>query len=108
MKKIFYFLLCTFLLVGITGCGNDNKSDKNNSLNDSVNENNKIDDGSIIKEEKYDQIIHCDLTQFMRADETEGTYFEYFIKDEKVVKYIRFKVKKINIFFINTIFPFVN
>lgn len=98
MKKIFYFLLCTFLLVGITGCDNEKETkEKDNKVTTSgdVDSNNEIKD-EVIEEEQYDQIIHCDLdiagAEGSLASEDDGSYFEYYIKDEKLVKYIRFKV----------------
>lgn len=98
MKRLLYIFILFFLLVGITGCSNENeieeKDNKKEILNDG--ESNDQTKNETIVEKKYDQIIHCDLdiagAEGSLASEDDGSYFEYYIKDEKLVKYIRFKV----------------
>ena len=95
MKKIICLLICAFLVLGVTGCGNDEKSTKDN---ESLNSSGKNDDIPSINNElneNYDKIIHCDLETGIsgsRRDETEGSYYEYYIKDGRLVKYIRYRV----------------
>lgn len=94
MKRILGLIICGVLVLGITGCGNDESMEdkkENNSLNDNIqdNVNNEQSSGT------YDKIIHCDIpagTAGTRADEAKGSYFEYYIKDNKIVKYERFRV----------------
>lgn len=98
MNKVFSLFLCGFLILGVAGCSSENEiKEKDNKVTTSgdVDSDNEIKD-EVIEEEKYDQIIHCDLdiagAEGSLASEDDGSYFEYYIKDEKLVKYIRFKV----------------
>lgn len=94
MKKILSLIVCGVLVLGVTACGNNESIEdkkENNSLNDNIqdNVNNEQSSGT------YDKIIHCDIptgTAGARADEAKGSYFEYYIKDNKIVKYERFRV----------------
>ncbi len=99
MKKIFSLVLCGLLMLSITGCGNNDsisdRNDNSSSNNDNMQENVNNESNNQQSNETYDKIIHCDIptgTAGTRADEAKGSYFEYYIKDNKIVKYERFRV----------------
>ncbi|MBQ8659503.1 MAG: hypothetical protein IJ475_01530 [Bacilli bacterium] len=99
MKRILSLIICGVLVLGITGCGNNDsisdRNDNSSSNNDNIQENVNNESNNQQSNETYDKIIHCDLEtgiQGSRVDEAEGSYYEYYFKDEKLVKYIRFKV----------------
>lgn len=95
MKRIICLLICVFLFLGMTACSSNEKStrDKESVNSSQKNETIHSNDNGVI--EKYDKIIHCDLETGIpgsRRDETEGSYYEYYIKNERLVKYIRYRV----------------
>lgn len=95
MKRIICFLICVFLMLGVTACSNDEKSTKDNESANSNKINDDIHDNDNGLNENYDKIIHCDLETGVpgsRRDETEGSYYEYYIKNDRLVKYIRYRV----------------
>lgn len=100
MKKILGLIICGVLVLGVTGCGNNNKS---NNMNDNLDNkvetkeelNNSNETTSEENNESYDKVIHCDIpagTAGTRADEDKGSYYEYYIKSDKLVKYVRYRV----------------
>lgn len=85
MKKVLYLVFCLFLLLGVAGCGEEEKSD--NKKND-VNENNVknedvIESEKVVKEETY----LCEQTDdeyFFRVSSDAAIYLESYPGDNSL------------------------
>ena len=78
MKKILGLILCCILILGITGCGNNNEFESSNNSS-SNNENNKVEEQVAL----YDEVIECN-------QKNTNSYINYYLKNDSVIEVKRY------------------
>ena len=76
MKKVLSLILCSVLILGITGCGNNKTvTDKNSDASNNNNNNNKPEE--VVT--RYDEVIEC-------LHSSKNSYIKAYLKNDNVIK----------------------